>query len=80
MEVPRQSDIYEDQFSKAAKAKKERIAKNEYQRLRNIAREGKSATPGVGVMRTDTKDVTQVRAKIRKTSCVEPSRSEIFSW
>ena len=60
MEVPRQSDIFEDQFKKAASAKKERVAKNEYQRLRNIARDRKDAVPGVGVMRTDTRDVGQV--------------------
>jgi hypothetical protein len=32
------SDPYEDQFEKKNKAKKERVAKNELQRLRNIAR------------------------------------------
>ena len=32
------SDPYEDQFAKRMNAKKERIAKNELQRLRNIAR------------------------------------------
>jgi len=32
------SDPYEDQFAKRIKAKKERVAKNELQRLRNIAR------------------------------------------
>ena len=31
-------DIYEDQFAKKAKAKRERVAKNELQRLRNVAR------------------------------------------
>ena len=31
-------DPYEDQFEKRDQAKKERVAKNEYQRLRNIAR------------------------------------------
>lgn len=37
------SDPYEDQFAKKIEAKKERIAKNEYQRLRNIARNKKIA-------------------------------------
>lgn len=32
------SDPYEDQFAKRKTAKKERIAKNELKRLRNIAR------------------------------------------
>lgn len=31
-------DPYEDQFEKRDKARKEGIAKNEYQRLKNIAR------------------------------------------
>ena len=34
-------DPYEDQFEKKIQAKKERIAKNEYQRLRNIAKSKK---------------------------------------
>ena len=34
-------DPYEDQFEKRNQAKKERVAKNEYQRLRNIARNRK---------------------------------------
>lgn len=42
-------DPYEDQFAKLSQAKKERRAKNELQRLRNIARtvkagQGKSPT------------------------------------
>ena len=35
-------DPYEDQFEKHSEARKERIAKNEYQRLRNIAKTEKS--------------------------------------
>ena len=34
-------DPYEDQFEKRGKEKMERVAKNEYQRLRNIARNKK---------------------------------------
>lgn len=34
-------DPYEDQFEKKIQAKKEKIAKNEYQRLRNIAKNKK---------------------------------------
>jgi regulator of ribosome biosynthesis len=39
------TDPYEDQFAKRMQAKKERVAKNELQRLRNIARnmKGKGA-------------------------------------
>jgi hypothetical protein len=35
------ADPFEDQFEKKQKDKKERVAKNEYQRLRNIARHEK---------------------------------------
>ena len=35
-------DPYEDQFEKKAEKIKERVAKNEYQRLSNIARSQKS--------------------------------------
>uniref|UniRef100_A0A2P2HWR2 Ribosome biogenesis regulatory protein n=1 Tax=Hirondellea gigas TaxID=1518452 RepID=A0A2P2HWR2_9CRUS len=61
IEVPRQADPYEDMFAKAAHAKKERIAKNEYQRLRNIARANKTGTPGVGVTTTDTRNVMELK-------------------
>jgi len=50
MEVPVTSDPYEDQFAKAADAKKERVAKNEFQRLRNIAKARKVKVPNVGVL------------------------------
>ena len=49
IEVPDNANPYEDQFEKRATLKKERIAKNEYQRLRNIARHNKIAVPKVGV-------------------------------
>ncbi len=35
------TDPYEDQFEKQSADKKERIAKNEYQRLKNIAKNTK---------------------------------------
>ncbi|CAL4063984.1 unnamed protein product [Meganyctiphanes norvegica] len=49
MEVPVTANPYEDQFAKAADVKKERIAKNEWQRLRNIAKARKVKVPNVGV-------------------------------
>ncbi|KAF2360546.1 Ribosomal biogenesis regulatory protein [Trinorchestia longiramus] len=61
MEVPDNADPYEDQFAKAAEAKKERIAKNEFQRLRNLARARKTGLPGVGVLRTDTHDTHELK-------------------
>ncbi|KAK3881629.1 hypothetical protein Pcinc_013937 [Petrolisthes cinctipes] len=47
--VPETADPYEDQYAKAAEIKKENIAKNEFQRLRNIARNRKVKLPSVGV-------------------------------
>ncbi|XP_071797621.1 ribosome biogenesis regulatory protein homolog [Asterias amurensis] len=49
LEVPANADPYEDQFMKKRKDKKERVAKNEFQRLRNIARAQKLKIPGQGV-------------------------------
>ncbi|XP_071966046.1 ribosome biogenesis regulatory protein homolog [Antedon mediterranea] len=48
LEVPQNADPFEDQFGKKKKEKKERVAKNELQRLRNIARTSKKKVPGVG--------------------------------
>lgn len=42
IEVPNNADPYEDQFEKIAKDKKEQVAKNEFQRLRNISRASKA--------------------------------------
>lgn len=36
-------DPYEDQFEKKAEKRKERVAKNEFQRLKNLARSQKGA-------------------------------------
>lgn len=56
LEVPENADPMEDQFEKRAKAKKERVAKNELQRLRNLARANKGKVPGVGLTPTDKPD------------------------
>ncbi|KAL1464362.1 hypothetical protein WDU94_004014 [Cyamophila willieti] len=48
--VPGNAHPMEDQFAKKAAAKKERVAKNEYHRLRNIAKSNKLKVPSVGVM------------------------------
>lgn len=50
IEVPETADPNEDQFAKRVKAKKERVAKNELNRLRNIARAQKVKVPGVGLL------------------------------
>jgi len=45
LEVPKNADPYEDQFEKKSEAKSERVAKNELQRLRNLARSKKVEVP-----------------------------------
>ncbi|KAM3928820.1 ribosome biogenesis regulatory protein homolog [Leptodactylus fuscus] len=52
VEVPDTADPNEDQFAKRIKAKKERVAKNELNRLRNLARAHKGKVPGVGLTPT----------------------------
>lgn len=54
LEVPQNADPYEDQFAKKAEAKGERIAKNELQRLRNIAKSRNVKIPKVGLLSTDS--------------------------
>ncbi|XP_017309361.2 ribosome biogenesis regulatory protein homolog [Ictalurus punctatus] len=49
IEVPENADPNEDQFAKRNQAKKERVAKNEFNRLKNIARAQKLEVPGVGL-------------------------------
>nr|XP_022318886.1 ribosome biogenesis regulatory protein homolog [Crassostrea virginica] len=54
IEVPDNAeDPNVDLFAKRKKEKKERVAKNELQRLRNIARSQKSKVPGVGLTPTE---------------------------
>ncbi|RUS78108.1 hypothetical protein EGW08_014116 [Elysia chlorotica] len=53
IEVPDNADPYEDQFEKRKTAKKERVAKNELQRLRNVARSQKKKVPGIGLAPTE---------------------------
>ncbi|XP_077365562.1 ribosome biogenesis regulatory protein homolog [Festucalex cinctus] len=49
IEVPETANPDEDQFAKRVAAKKERVAKNELNRLRNIARVQMVKVPGVGL-------------------------------
>ncbi|KAF6727310.1 Ribosome biogenesis regulatory-like protein [Oryzias melastigma] len=70
IEVPQTSDPNEDQFAKRVHAKKERVAKNEFNRLKNIARAQKIKTPGVGLLpRTkQSKDELSRAVSVAKTS------------
>lgn len=65
LEVPENADPYEDQFEKRIQAKKERIAKNEYQRLRNISR-NKKISMGDKILEPSSERPTkeQVSAKL----------------
>ncbi|KAI0214871.1 Ribosome biogenesis regulatory protein [Lamellibrachia satsuma] len=56
IEVPQSADPYEDQFEKRQKKRKENIAKNELQRLRNLARNMKGKVPGIGLTPTEKPD------------------------
>lgn len=49
LEVPQNADPNEDQFAKKQVAKSENVAKNELQRLRNIAKSRKIKVPRVGL-------------------------------
>lgn len=53
LEVPQNSDPMVDQFEKVSKAKSERVAKNELQRLRNIAKARNVKVPRVGLTEVD---------------------------
>ncbi|XP_078396532.1 ribosome biogenesis regulatory protein homolog [Cetorhinus maximus] len=70
IEVPEMADPNEDQFTKRVTAKKERVAKNELNRLRNIARAQKSKVPGMGLAPTDQPSKTELSKAIHvaKTS------------
>ncbi|XP_065175981.1 ribosome biogenesis regulatory protein homolog [Sycon ciliatum] len=65
--VPEQGDPMEDQFEKRANAKKERVAKNEVQRLRNIARSQKGGLKAVQKsMATDAQAIRKAERDAKK--------------
>ncbi|XP_078072400.1 ribosome biogenesis regulatory protein homolog [Mustelus asterias] len=70
IEVPESADPNEDQFTKRRTDKKERVAKNELNRLRNIARAQKNKVPGVGLAPTEQPSKAELSKAIRvaKTS------------
>ncbi|XP_076345231.1 ribosome biogenesis regulatory protein homolog isoform X2 [Tachypleus tridentatus] len=70
IEIPENSDPNVDYFGKKKEEKKERIAKNEFQRLRNIARAQKTKVPGVGITPSETPSKQQVKTAlaVAKTS------------
>lgn len=64
IEVPQNADPNEDQFAKISHDKKERVAKNELQRLRNIARAKHGKVPRTGLPTTDKASSKQVTIDI----------------
>ncbi|XP_074477883.1 ribosome biogenesis regulatory protein homolog [Sebastes fasciatus] len=76
IEVPVTADPNEDQFAKRAKAKKERVAKNEYNRLKNIARAQKVKVPGVGLtpMAQQNKEDLSKAVSVAKVSTASAGR------
>ncbi|KAM6900130.1 ribosome biogenesis regulatory protein homolog [Xenentodon cancila] len=76
IEVPESADPSEDQFAKRIKAKKERVAKNEFNRLKNIARAQKVKTPGVGLIprAQQSKDELAKAVSVAKTSTASAGR------
>ncbi|UJR30429.1 hypothetical protein I4U23_017963 [Adineta vaga] len=65
IEVPTSTDPNEDQFAKRLTAKKERVAKNEFQRLKNIARANKVNVRNDGAIinkKSSTNDVKKALA------------------
>lgn len=78
LEVPQNADPMEDQFAKKADAKTERVAKNELQRLRNIAKARKVKIPrggvAVGVVENGTAKELQAAVTISRASTASMGR------
>ncbi|XP_031595035.1 ribosome biogenesis regulatory protein homolog [Oreochromis aureus] len=76
IEVPESADPNEDQFAKRVKAKKERVAKNEFNRLKNIARSQKVKIPAVTLTpkASQSKDELARAESVAKTSTASLGR------
>jgi regulator of ribosome biosynthesis len=61
IEVPTNADPNEDQFAKRTAAKKERVAKNEFQRLKNIAHANKINVRNDGALITNKSSTNEVK-------------------
>lgn len=71
MEVPKNIDPNTDMFGQAAEKKRERVAKNELQRLRNVKRHMKIPTVGVtpkDVAKSSTTELTEAAALARRST------------
>lgn len=76
IEVPETANPNEDQFAKRVKAKKERVARNEFNRLKNIARAQKVKVPGIGLVpkAQQSKDELAKAVSLAKTSTASAGR------
>lgn len=70
LEVPKTADPMEDQFAKKADLRNEKVAKNEIQRMKNIARAHKVVVPRAGYLGPDAASSKQLltAATIAKSS------------
>lgn len=64
LEVPANANPMEDQFEKNIQAKSERVAKNELQRLRNIAKSKNIKVPKVGVSNSEVSSAKDLQAAV----------------
>ncbi|RXG71658.1 Ribosome biogenesis regulatory protein-like [Armadillidium vulgare] len=67
LEVPENADPFEDQFRKMSEKKKERVARNEYQRLSNIARAKNVKVPKLGVTSETMKSKFEMKTALEQT-------------
>ncbi|RZC39529.1 RRS1 domain containing protein [Asbolus verrucosus] len=64
LEVPQNANPMEDQFAKKIEAKSERVAKNELQRLRNIAKARNVKVPRFGISNPDVSSAKELQAAV----------------
>lgn len=76
IEVPENADPNEDQFAKRVNAKKERVAKNELNRLKNIARSQKIKVPSLGLTpkAQQSKEELAMAVSVARTSTASVGR------
>jgi regulator of ribosome biosynthesis len=67
--VPDRGDPNEDQFSKMAEIKNENVAKNEFQRLRNLAKAKNVKIPRFGFVSSDKLNAKQVKSPLIILNC-----------
>lgn len=60
LEIPENADPFVDRFADKSALKKEKVAKNEFQRLRNIAAARKIKVPRMGILPADKLPSDQV--------------------